>query len=965
MSPRRSRPSFWPLVLVAAVAAMFLGPVQIVRAEDQDHGGPPPHAKGKGAMHAGARHQAAWKSQRTTGRNPNVIDAVGPPYVGRASMVINAAGTVAYTKEFIGLQASCDADLRNTAEWQPNTAHALHDDVVPLSTFGGNKFMATNAGTTGAVEPVWPAAFGGTVVDGTITWVNQGQAWTAGRAYQAGMVAESNNPGPYTMGLLFQAQNAGTSGATEPAWPPVAGGTVNDNGITWKAIGFYPGAFTGCSPMQIVSRASGGAETTIAAEGDLIPGGNGEQLMGWSELLAMNSSGKVAFRAESAGFLRNDDESPSGIFTAGPGGGALAKIAASGSTIGGRVACGFSAMTAMNDAGQVLADAYGRRHAELWQPNHVFAPNTEIYPTVPSQLSFRTGLGGTSGPTEPAWPISPAQNVTDGTITWVGFTQNCDEDDHGLVLNTGGVNALLVAQGSSVGGSTVIGFGSDDDTQVTGFCSGCEYEQIDGHMNASGHVPVVLNLADATQGVFNFTAPGVSTQVARVGVGGVTAIGPRVNINDSDQVVYRATVGGTDHLFRFTPPATTATIVSVGDVVNGKTISSIGAFSDINNTGNVVYGAFYNGDNNSAFYFWDGTNHEVASGGTTDPPALSSEMITINNANQVAYVTGTTSGPDETDGASEGHEADNPGEGAFLWTLAGGSVKFIANGDVVSGGAVTSIYAQHPSFARRQFSSAGCLATVYMVGGDDPEQDCQEGDPSSGCNANGGGKLFVSCGNVCPTITISPPTLPGGSQGTPYSQQLTAIGGTAPYAFTETGALPNGITLTSGGLLAGTPTVAGSFPITVTATDANTCTGTQAYTLVIGSPTQVTITLSPPSRQVVVGSTATETATINITQSTDTIVTLVSGDTTIATVPATVTILAGQHSATFQVTGVAVGGPVTITATLPPSFNAVPATASITVVNAAAAAIPTLSGWMLALMAAMLAAVAVLLMKLR
>src|SRR5262249_20933110 len=123
--------------------------------------------------------------------------------------------------------------------------------------------------------------------------------------------------------------------------------------------------------------------------------------------------------------------------------------------------------------------------------------------------------------------------------------------------------------------------------------------------------------------------------------------------------------------------------------------------------------------------------------------------------------------------------------------------------------------------------------------------------------------------------------------------------------------------------------------------------------------------LAPAGGVVVVGSNGVETASINISQSTDTIVTLVSSDTTIATVPATVTILANQHSATFQVTGVAVGGPITITATLPPSFNAVPATASVTVVNAAAAAIPTLSGWMLALLAGMLAAVAVLLMKLR
>jgi hypothetical protein len=961
MSPRRTRLScIWPLVLVAFVAT-FLGPA--ARAEDQGHGGPPPHAKGKGAARANAR-QAAWKAQRTTGTNPNVVDAVGPPYVGRASMVINAAGTVSYTKEFIGLQASCDSDPRNSAEWQPNTAHALHDNVVPLSVFGGNKFMATTAGTTGAVEPVWPAAFGATVVDGTITWVNAGDQWVAGRAYQAGMVAAPAIVSVYRLGFLFLAQNAGTSGATEPVWPTTAGTTVNDNGITWKAIGFYPGAFTGCSPMQIVSRASGGAETTIAAEGDLVPGGNGEQLMGWSELLAMNSSGKVAFRAESMGFIRNDDESSSGIFTAGPGAGALTKLIANGANVGSRHMCGFSAMTAMNDAGQVLFDGYGRQHAATWTPNTV-VPAGQIYPTVDNGFVFGTGTGGTTGATEPVWPTSPSQTVVDGTVTWNSATEACDEDDHSLVLNTGGVSSVLVAQGSAVGGSTVIGFGKDDDSQLIGNCGICEYEQIDGKMNASGHVPVVLNLLDGTQGVFNFTAPGVSTQVARVGVGGVTAVGPRVSINDSDQVVYRGTVGGVDHLFRFTPPATTATIVSVGDVVNGKTISSIGAFSDINNGGNVVYGAFYNGDNNSAFYFWDGTNHEVASGGTSDPPALSSEMITLNNANQVAYVTGTTSGPDETDGASEGHEADNPGEGAFLWTLAGGSVKFITNGDVISGGTVSAIYAQHPSFVRRQFSSAGCLATVYMVGGDDPEQDCTEGDPSAGCNANGGGKLFVSCGAVCPTITLSPPTLPGGSQGTPYSQQITAIGGAAPYAFTETGALPNGITLTTGGLLAGTPTVAGSFPITVTATDANTCTGIKAYTLVIGSPTQVTIALAPPSRSIVVGSSATETATINIAQPTDTIVTLTSSDTTLATVPATVTILANQHSATFQITAVAVGGPVTITATLPPSFNAVPATATVTVVAVQAAAIPTLSGWMLALMAAMLAAVAILLMKLR
>ncbi|MBK8608444.1 MAG: putative Ig domain-containing protein [Chitinophagaceae bacterium] len=40
--------------------------------------------------------------------------------------------------------------------------------------------------------------------------------------------------------------------------------------------------------------------------------------------------------------------------------------------------------------------------------------------------------------------------------------------------------------------------------------------------------------------------------------------------------------------------------------------------------------------------------------------------------------------------------------------------------------------------------------------------------------------------------------------------------------------LPSGITLSTAGVLGGTPTVTGTFPIVVTATDAGLCTGTSA-----------------------------------------------------------------------------------------------------------------------------------------
>ena len=94
-----------------------------------------------------------------------------------------------------------------------------------------------------------------------------------------------------------------------------------------------------------------------------------------------------------------------------------------------------------------------------------------------------------------------------------------------------------------------------------------------------------------------------------------------------------------------------------------------------------------------------------------------------------------------------------------------------------------------------------------------------------------------------PTIVVDPATLPAVTAGVAYSQAITASGGVGPYGFTVTaGALPAGLTLSSTGTLAGTPTTSGTFNFTVTATDANGQTGTRAYTLTVNVPT---LTLTP------------------------------------------------------------------------------------------------------------------------
>ena len=119
------------------------------------------------------------------------------------------------------------------------------------------------------------------------------------------------------------------------------------------------------------------------------------------------------------------------------------------------------------------------------------------------------------------------------------------------------------------------------------------------------------------------------------------------------------------------------------------------------------------------------------------------------------------------------------------------------------------------------------------------------------CNPNGCEPVGTATGNpitvtvsapppppppTCPTITISPTTLLAGQVGTAYSRTLIGAGGGAPYSFSVTsGSLPAGLSLSTAGVLSGTPTTTINATFTVRATDANACTGSQAYLLTIAA----------------------------------------------------------------------------------------------------------------------------------
>jgi hypothetical protein len=105
--------------------------------------------------------------------------------------------------------------------------------------------------------------------------------------------------------------------------------------------------------------------------------------------------------------------------------------------------------------------------------------------------------------------------------------------------------------------------------------------------------------------------------------------------------------------------------------------------------------------------------------------------------------------------------------------------------------------------------------------------------------------LVVTCG----VVTITPPSLPGGQVGVLYQQSLTGNGGTTPYNFTlANGApLPDGLTLTSGGLLSGMPQRPGAYTFTVNMADVNGCGSQASYTVNVQCPVLTVLPAALPN----------------------------------------------------------------------------------------------------------------------
>ncbi len=350
--------------------------------------------------------------------------------------------------------------------------------------------------------------------------------------------------------------------------------------------------------------------------------------------------------------------------------------------------------------------------------------------------------------------------------------------------------------------------------------------------------PVTLNITGgAATSVAVGTAPSHGTAIA-----GGTSITyqPTTGYAGPDSFTYTATnSGGTS------APATVT--VTVNDPV--ITITPSGGFA-------ATVGAPY-----TQTFTWNGGAQPWSGFQVTNLPAGLS--ITGTTANSVT-VSGT---PTQAGSFTLNVFATDSSTGNGPYTVGQAFVLSVAAPGLALTPAATTFNTPYASPYSQSFTASGGTGpySYAMTAGSLPSGVSFSGNTVSGTPTVPGSTNFTitatdtgSTGTGAPfsiaqnytltvaaaAIVVSPATLPGATAGTAYSQTLSASGGVAAYGFSlSAGSLPTGLTLTTGGALSGTPTEAGSFNFTVTATDANSQTGSRAYTLVVGAPT---LTMTPP-----------------------------------------------------------------------------------------------------------------------
>jgi hypothetical protein len=172
------------------------------------------------------------------------------------------------TRELAGLSYVNGVDTVTYAAWTGTTVYSGTDPrsiVYPTATNEtGLMYMATTGGTSGAAEPVWPTAIGGTVVDGTVTWTAIGVAVNPVGITNGG-AALGGCQFLVTGGVLSVVVSGGNPDFDADGW--VSGDKV----LTWDGTSFSELTLTGVANNTLTTAAWPANITNVYSTITLLP----------------------------------------------------------------------------------------------------------------------------------------------------------------------------------------------------------------------------------------------------------------------------------------------------------------------------------------------------------------------------------------------------------------------------------------------------------------------------------------------------------------------------------------------------------------------------------------------------------------------------------------------------------------------------------------------------------------------
>jgi prepilin-type N-terminal cleavage/methylation domain-containing protein len=133
------------------------------------------------------------------------------------------------TSDLSRVMANITADYQPYPKWKPSTVYSASSPINKVLPTGmnGRFYICTGSGTSGASEPVWHDY--GVTYDGTTKW--EAGTWKPTSTYEVGDIVIPTQPN----GHFYRCVTAGTSGASEPAWPLTGTGIIND-GAQWRRL---------------------------------------------------------------------------------------------------------------------------------------------------------------------------------------------------------------------------------------------------------------------------------------------------------------------------------------------------------------------------------------------------------------------------------------------------------------------------------------------------------------------------------------------------------------------------------------------------------------------------------------------------------------------------------------------------------------------------------------------------------